>query len=233
MRPAPGERTGRRGGRGPSCAAPSRRGRGSPGRGSAERSPPSASLALSRSPALPPPSERVLGRHLDEDQGEAVGIARDHFEEAPRLHLGLLLDRYAPLRQPFPDGVEVAHLEERGEQRRRAARARCSRPRGGRRRERRRRRGSFPRPTRGRRRGQACPRRSGASAPGPGDEGGRGSRGSPSRELSPRALTHSSLGGTSGPQPGPPRRRPEIQKSVRDPGGGDSAKAIERDLTHP
>src|SRR5918995_3157711 len=111
-RRAPGERTGRRGGRSPSCAAPSRRGRGSPGRGSAERSPPRASLALSRSPALPPPSERVLGRHLDEDQGEAVGIARDHFEEAPRLHLGPLLDRYAPLRQPFPDSVEVAHLKE-------------------------------------------------------------------------------------------------------------------------
>jgi hypothetical protein len=69
-------------------------------------------LAFSRSPSLLTPSERVLGRHLDEDQGEAVGIARDHFEEAPRLHLGLLLDWYAPLRQPFPDGGEVAHLEE-------------------------------------------------------------------------------------------------------------------------
>jgi hypothetical protein len=44
----------------------------------------------------------VLGRHLDEDQGEAVGIARDDLEEAPRLRLGLLLDRYTPLRQPFP-----------------------------------------------------------------------------------------------------------------------------------
>ena len=54
----------------------------------------------------------MLGRHLGEDQGEAVGIARDHLEEAPRLHLGLLLDRYALLRQPFPDGVEVAYLEE-------------------------------------------------------------------------------------------------------------------------
>ena len=30
----------------------------------------------------------------------------------PRLHLGFLLDRYASLRQPFPDGVEVAHLAE-------------------------------------------------------------------------------------------------------------------------
>jgi len=69
-------------------------------------------LALSRSPALLAPSERVLGPDLDENQGEAVGIARDHLEEAPRLHLGLLLDRYAPLRQPFPDGVEVAYLEE-------------------------------------------------------------------------------------------------------------------------
>ena len=69
-------------------------------------------MTLSRSPALLAPSERVLGRHLDEDQGEAVGIARDHLEEAPRLHLGPLLDRYAPLRQPFPDSVEVAHLEE-------------------------------------------------------------------------------------------------------------------------
>ena len=28
------------------------------------------------------------------------------------------------------------------------------------------------------------------------------------------------VGGTSAPQPGPPRRRPEIQKSVSDPGGG-------------
>ncbi len=69
-------------------------------------------MALSRSPALLAPSERVLGRHLDEDEGEAVGIARDHLEEAPGLHLGLPLDRYAPLRQPFPDGGEVAYLEE-------------------------------------------------------------------------------------------------------------------------
>src|SRR5439155_18775139 len=85
-----------------SCAAPSRGGRGSPSRGAAERSQPRAVWPI-ESPVLPAPPERVLGRHLGEDQGEAVVIARDHLEEAPRLHLGLLLDRYAPLRQPFPD----------------------------------------------------------------------------------------------------------------------------------
>lgn len=70
-------------------------------------------MALSRSPALLAPSERVLGRHLDEDQGEAVGITRDHLEEAPRLELGLLGDHDAFLRlQLLPEGAEIAHLEE-------------------------------------------------------------------------------------------------------------------------
>ncbi len=112
----------------------------------------------------------------------------------------------------------------RGDQRRRAARARCSRPRGGRRRERRRRRGFSPRPTRGRQRGQACPCRSGASARGPGDEGARGSRGSPPCEISPRAHTRLAARRIRG-SPGPSRRRPEIHKSVGDPGGGDSEPA--------
>ena len=39
-------------------------------------------MALSRSPSLLASSERVPGRHFDEDRGEAVGIARDH-QKAP------------------------------------------------------------------------------------------------------------------------------------------------------
>jgi hypothetical protein len=215
-----------------SAAAPSRGGRGSPSRGSAERSQPRASFGLSRSPALLAPSERVLGRHLGEDQGEAVGIARDHLEEAPRLHLGLLLDRYAPLRQPFPDGVEVAHLEEeansvlgrlgRGARDLEEAAAEKEDDAAG--------LSLAPLAVDGEAKCVLVEAERALELLGTKEDAAR-------EDLHPASLAPARSHNSSlGAHPGFSRARPggpEIQKSVATLEGGDSPKAIERDLTHP
>ena len=54
----------------------------------------------------------MVGRHLDEHQRQAVGIADDHLEEPPGPDGGLLLDRDAQRREALARGAQVAHLEE-------------------------------------------------------------------------------------------------------------------------
>jgi hypothetical protein len=188
-------------------------------------------LALSRSPALLAPSERVLGRHLDEDQGEAVGIARDHLEEAPGLHLGLLLDRYAPLRQPFPDGVEVTYLEEeansvggrlgRGARDLEEADAEKEDDAAG--------LSLAPLAVDGEAKGVLEEAEGALEVLGTKEDAAR-------EDLDPASLAPArSYNSSLGAHPGLSRAGPEVPRDsveCRDP-GGDSAKAIERDLTHP
>jgi hypothetical protein len=71
-------------------------------------------------------AKRVLGRHLDEDEREPVGVARDQLDEPPGFQLRFLFDRHAPLDELFADSAHVAHLEDEagGVRRRRMSGAR-------------------------------------------------------------------------------------------------------------
>ena len=53
----------------------------------------------------------MVGRHLDEDEREAVGVARDQLVEPPRHALRLLVDGNAAGGEVLPRRPEVAHLE--------------------------------------------------------------------------------------------------------------------------
>ena len=125
--------------------------------------------------------------------------------------------RYAPPRQPFPDGVEVAHLEEgansvggrlgRGARDLEEAAAEKEDDAAG--------FSVAPLAVDGEAKRVLVEAERALEVLGTKEDAARQDLHPAS--LAPGALTHSSLGGTSGPQPGPPRRRLEIQKSVRDP----------------
>jgi hypothetical protein len=59
------------------------------------------SSAPGQSAATP---ERMVGRHLDEHERQAVGIADDHLEEPPGPDGGLLVDRDASGREALAHG---------------------------------------------------------------------------------------------------------------------------------
>lgn len=54
----------------------------------------------------------MLGRHLDENEREPVGIARDQLHEPPGFQFRFLFDRDAPLDELLADGAHFAYLEE-------------------------------------------------------------------------------------------------------------------------
>jgi hypothetical protein len=59
--------------------------------------------------------KRVGGRHLDEHERQAVGIAGDHLEEPLGPDGGLVLDWDAQRRQALARGAQVAHPEEQAD----------------------------------------------------------------------------------------------------------------------
>ena len=124
--------------------------------------------------------KRVVGRHLDEHERQAVGIADDHLEEPQGRSAGS-----CSIGAPRAARRSRTAPRSRTWRNRRTAptwaRSMSPRPRGARHRGRRRPRARAPGPTRGRRPAPASPRRSGGSAGGRAGTGGRGSRAPPSR----------------------------------------------------
>ena len=52
----------------------------------------------------------MVGRHLDEDDRQAIGIVQPHLDQTPGLESRRPVDGYAGIRQPPVLGLDVTYL---------------------------------------------------------------------------------------------------------------------------